>query len=97
MGKCPPKLSGDISYLNNIKEESSKYLACSQTNNLINFAIKQFGLMLVLIFMYMSKIDIYSIFVITFYFYSFEGIVVISDYLVKHRERKLLKRDFLSE
>lgn len=86
-----------VSYLDNIKENTSKYLILSQSNSLVNFAIKQFGVMLLLMFMYMSKINIYSIFVITFYFYSFDGIIEVSDYFVRYKERKNLNKDFLSE
>lgn len=80
-----------------IKEHTSKYNNYKQLNEIINFVLKQFSLMLVLIYMYMSKLDIYSVFVVTFYFYSFEGVVNISDFISKYFERKNLKINFLSE
>ncbi len=80
-----------------IKLETSKYLSINQITNLIMFIIKQFSLMLILILMYMLKINVYAIFVITFYFYSFEGIIEISSYLAKYKYNKILKKRFLSE
>ena len=52
-----------------IKNESSLFMIYSQHNSLVLFAIKQFCLMIILIYMYISKLELYSIFVITFYFY----------------------------
>lgn len=80
-----------------IKNESSLFMIYSQHNSLVLFAIKQFGLMLILIYMYISKIELYSIFVITFYFYCFDGVIEISEFNSKIKERKLLKRYFLHE
>lgn len=80
-----------------IKKESSIFIFYSQNNSLVLFAIKQFSLMLVLLYMYIIKIEIYSIFVVTFYFYCFEGVIEISDFTSKIKERKMLKQYFLHE
>ena len=80
-----------------IKNESSLFMIYSQHNSLVLFAIKQFCLMIILIYMYISKLELYSIFVITFYFYCFDGVIEISEFISKMKERKLLKRYFLHE
>lgn len=80
-----------------MKNISSKYLVINQINGLVNFVIKQFCLMLILIFMYITETNIYSIFVITFYFYSFEGIINISSYIVNRKVRSYLLYDFINE
>ena len=77
-----------------IKNESSLFMIYSQHNSLVLFAIKQFCLMIILIYMYISKLELYSIFVITFYFYCFDGVIEISEFISKMKERKLLKRYF---
>ena len=86
-----------VNYIDKIKQETSKYNTYTQINGLILFSIKQFSLMIILLFMYLSKIEIYSIFVVTFYFYSFEGIINISEFISKSRDRISLRRQFLSE
>lgn len=86
-----------IEIYGNIKNISAKILIYTQVNSLVNFAIKQFCLMVILIFMYISKIDVYSIFVITFYFYSFDGIINLSEYLVMMKDNNILKKSFLTE
>ena len=80
-----------------IKNESSLFMIYSQHNSLVLFAIKQFCLMIIIIYMYISKLELYSIFVITFYFYCFDGVIEISEFISKMKERKLLKRYFLHE
>lgn len=83
--------------IDKIKLYTSKYLNISQTFRLVNFALKQFFLISLLIFMYMFKMDLYSIFVVTFYFYSVDGLIEISDYLINRKDMKILIKSFLSE
>lgn len=84
-----------IKELEIIKKRTSSIISLSQTYGLVNFALKQFFLMSLLIFMYLFKIEIYSIFVITFYFYSIDGLIEISDFIITYKSRKLLKDKFL--
>lgn len=86
-----------VSLIDKMKDESSKLLVINQTNTLINFVIRQFSLMLILISMYIFHKDIYAIFVITFYFYSFDGIISICRYLSNMKEIKYLRNIFINE
>lgn len=83
--------------LEKIKKETSNINTLTQTYGLVNFALKQFFLMSLLIFMYLYKIEIYSIFVITFYFYSLDGLYELSDFIVTYRINKILSDKFINE